>query len=96
MVNKLQELKGKPKLKIYKNISKYYDEMNIRMQSGSFQFQEDCSSKNVQNIDKIYHEVMLLMIFLQTGPQVKNMSITYFDLYYTVIKNRDDDIEMKL
>ena len=30
MINKLQELKGKTKLKFYKNISNYYD-MNIRM-----------------------------------------------------------------
>ena len=27
MINKLQELKGKTKLKFYKNISKYYTEM---------------------------------------------------------------------
>ena len=33
---------------------------------------------------------MLLLNFLQTKPQVKNMNINYFDLYYTVIKNRDD------
>ena len=30
------------------------------------------------------------MKFLQTKPQVKNMNINYYDLYYTVIKNRDD------
>ena len=29
------------------------------------------------------------MKILQTKPQVKNMIINYYDLYYTVIKNRD-------
>ena len=28
------------------------------------------------------------MKFLQTKPQVKNMNINYYDLFYTVIKNR--------
>ena len=30
------------------------------------------------------------MKFLQTKPQVKNVKINYCNLYYTVIKNRDD------
>ena len=30
------------------------------------------------------------MKFLQTKPQVKNMKINYYDLYYTVIKNRNE------
>ena len=30
------------------------------------------------------------MKFLQTKPLVKNMNIKYYDLYYTVIKNRDE------
>ena len=29
------------------------------------------------------------MNFLQTKPQNKNMNISYYDLYYTVIKVRD-------
>ena len=32
----------------------------------------------------------MLMKFLQTKPQVKSMNINYYDLYYTVIKNRID------
>ena len=32
----------------------------------------------------------MLMKFLQTNPQVKNMNINYYDLYYTVIKNRNE------
>ena len=51
---------------------------------------EDLFAKNAQSISKISHEVLLLMKFLQTKPQVKNMNINYFDLYYTVIENRDD------
>ena len=31
------------------------------------------------------------MKFLQTKPQVKNMNINYYDLYYSVIKNRDKE-----
>ena len=65
--------------------------MNIRRQSGNFQFREDTFSKNVQGIIKIYHEVSLLMKFLQSKPSVKNMNINYYDPYYTVIKNRNDD-----
>ena len=50
--------------------------------------QEDLFSKSSKGISKIYHEVLLLQKFLQTKPQVKNMNINYYDLYYTVIKNR--------
>ena len=79
-INKLQELKGKRKLKLYRSISDYYDNMNIR-------HDEDLFARNVQGISIIYHEVLVLMKFLQTKPQVKIMNINYFDLYYTVIKN---------
>ena len=87
MINKLQSLKGKTKLKFYKNISNYYIEMKNR----NFQTQEDPFAKNAQGISKIYHEVLLLMKFLQTKPQVKNMNINYYDFYYTVIKTRDEN-----
>ena len=88
MINKLQQLKGKTKLKIYKNIKNYYTEMKNK----NFQTQDqDPFSKNAQGISKIYHEVLLLMKFLQTKPQVKNMNIIYYDLYYTVIKTRDEN-----
>ena len=56
MINKLQELKGKTKVKFYEKISIYYDKMNIRLD-------EDPFSKNAQSISKIYHEVLLLMKF---------------------------------
>ena len=31
------------------------------------------------------------MKFLQTKPQIKNMNINFYDLYYTVIKTRDEN-----
>ena len=84
---KLQQLKGKTKLKFYKNIHNYY----IEMKNKNFQTQEDPFAKNAQGISKIYHEVLLLMKFLMTKPQVKNMNINYYDLYYTVVKARDEN-----
>ena len=80
--------KVKTKLNFYQNISNYYDEMNIRRQNGSFQFEEDHFSKNVESISKICHEVSLLEKLLQVKPQIKSMKIEYSDLYCTVIKNR--------
>ena len=88
MINKLQELKGKTKLKCYKNISNYY----IEMKNKNFQTNnQDPFAKNAQGISKIYHEVLLLMKFLMTKPEVKNMNINYYDIYYTVIKTRDEN-----
>ena len=88
MINKLQQLKGRSKLKFYKNISNYY----IEMKNKNFQTNnQDPFSKNAQGISKIYHEVLLLMKFLQTKPQIKNMNINYYDLYNTVIKTRDEN-----
>ena len=75
MNNKLQQLKGKTKLKFYKNINNYYIEMKNKV----FQTQEDTFAENAQSISKIYHEVLLLMKFLQTKPQV-NMNNNYYDL----------------
>ena len=87
MIDKLQSLKGKTKLKFYKNIKNYYNEMKNK----NFQTQEDPFPRNAQGISKIYHEALLLMKFLRTKPQVKNMNINYYDLYYTVMKTRDDN-----
>ena len=42
MINKLQQLKGKTKLKFYKNISNYYTEMKNKI----FQTQQDLFAKN--------------------------------------------------
>ena len=93
MINKLQKLKGKTKLKFYKNISNYY----IEMKNKNFQTNnQDPFAKNAQSISKIYHEVLLLMKFLQTKPQVKNMNINYYDLYNTVIKVRDENRDIDI
>ena len=51
---------------------------------------EDSFARSVQSISKIYHEVLLILKVLQTKPQVRNMNINYYDLYYTVVKNRDE------
>ena len=51
MTNKLQSLKGKTKLKFYKNISNYYIEMKNR----NFQTQEDPFVKNDKGVIRIYH-----------------------------------------
>ena len=63
MIDKLQQLKPKTKLKFYKSLSKSYDNINIR-------FDDDPFAKIAEGISKIYHEVLLLMKFLQTKPQV--------------------------
>ena len=60
------------------------------MKHKNFQTQEDTFAKNAQGLGKICHEVLLLMKYLQTKPQVKNVNINYYDLYYTVIKNRKE------
>ena len=87
MIDKLESLKGKTKLKFYKNINNYY----IEIKNKNFQTQEDPFSKISQGISKNYHEVLLLMKFLQIKSQVKKMNIKYYDLYYTVIKTRDEN-----
>ena len=61
------------------------------MKNKSFQTQQDPFSKNAQGISEFYHKVLLLMKFLQTKPQIKNMNTKYYDLYYTVIRIRDEN-----
>ena len=90
MIKKLQELKGKTKLKFYKKVSNYYHETKNK----NFQTQQDPSARNAQGISKIYHEVLLFMKFIQTKPQIKTMNIKNYDLYYTVIKIRDENSDI--
>ena len=86
--NSTEDLIDKLKqLKFYKNIIHYYNEMKHNFQT----HQQDTFAKSAQGISKIYHEVLLLMKFLQTKPQVGNNNIKYYDLYYTVIRIRDED-----
>ena len=52
-MNKLQELKGERKFKIYKNMSNFYNEMkHFSNSTRSF-------ARNAQGISKNYHEVLL-------------------------------------
>ena len=90
MIDKIQQLKSKTKLEFYQNISNYCDEMNNRRRSNSFQFKENPFSKSAEGSSKSFHEVSLLLKYLQTKRQVMNMNKIYYDLYYTVIKNRED------
>ena len=71
-------------------------EKNLIGQNGNFQFEEDPFSKGVQSNNKVYHEVLLILQFLQIKPQVENMKIKYYDLYYTNIKNRDEREVVKI
>ena len=65
MINKLQKLKGKRKIKFHKKTSNYYEEMKNK----NFQtYQHYPFAKNAQGISKIYHEINLLMKILQTKP----------------------------
>ena len=64
--------------------------MKNRRQSGNFQFEKNPFSKSVRGSGKVYHEVLLLMNILQTNPEVMKMNNNYYDLDYTVNKNRDD------
>ena len=41
MIDKIQSLKGKTKLKFYENVGNYFEEMNDR----TFQFQQDTFAK---------------------------------------------------
>ena len=62
------------------------------MKNKNFQSNKiDPFSKNAKGVAKIYHEVLLLMEFLETKADVKNLNINYYDLYYTVIKTRDEN-----
>ena len=90
IIDKFRRLHCKTKKIIYQNIRTYYDEKKYRRQRGTFQFEADTFSKNAEGISKIYHEVLLLMKFLQNKPLIRSLNIKNYDLFYTVIKNRDD------
>ena len=63
MIIKIQSLKGKTKLNFYQNINFHYDEMSIIKQNGTFQFEENPFSKDVQGIGKTYQEFFVIEIF---------------------------------
>ena len=57
--------------------------MNIKRDENPF-------ARNAEGISKIYHELFWLKKFSQNKPQVKRMDLSYYELYYTVIKNGDE------
>ena len=77
-------------MKNYQNVTVYYDETNYLRKNSIFQFIEDPFNRNAPSISKNYHEVILVMNFLHTKLDLKSMNIIFYDLYYTVIKNRKD------
>ena len=92
LIDKLQQLKGKTNLIFCKDINNYYTEMKNK----NFQTNKQYPfSRNTQGISKNYLEVFLLMKYLQTKPKIKNMNIKYYDLYYTVIKVRDENKDIE-
>ena len=50
MINKLQELKGRTKLKFFQLISKRYDGMKYRRPNGYFQFKKNLFSSKAEGI----------------------------------------------
>ena len=50
MVNKIQKLRGKTKLKCHQNICDDYDQMKYVRQSVNFQFEENSLSEGAQSI----------------------------------------------
>ena len=49
--------------------------MIYRRQAGEIEVEEDVFGERAQSISKIYHEVLILMKFLQTKPQVRSLNI---------------------
>ena len=54
--------------------------MQYMRQSNTFPFEEDFFSKGAQGITFIYHEVLLLMKFLQANPQLESLKMSFYDL----------------
>ena len=90
VIDKLQSLKRKTKLKFYPTVINYSDRMGCKRRSKSYDIKENPLSKIAESIRKIYQELLLLMKLLQTKPQVQSFNIEYKDLCYTVIKSRDE------
>ena len=85
--DKIDNIQSLKKMRFHLNISKIYDQMNYMKQSKTFQFEEDPLAKNAQSTAFTVYELLILMKFLQTKPQVESKNISYYDLYYTVIKH---------
>ena len=86
MINKLQQLKVKTKLRFYRSINIHYDEMIYRRQIGYFQFEDDPFIRIAQCIAKIMHKVCLLKKIFVTELQNKHMNFVYYNLYVLLLK----------
>ena len=65
--------------------------MNDHRQIGIFQFTEHPFERNSQSIRNNIHEVKFSVKFLRIQPQFKkNLKIKNYDLFYIVIKNRNE------
>ena len=58
--------------------------------SGNFNSKKIFFCKDARGISKVCHKVILTMTILQTKPRVGNTKVNYYDLYCTVIENRDE------
>ena len=89
MIDKLQLLKGKTKLKFRQNYSNIYSEMQWKRSNNNFQF-EDRFARNRKKkvLMLIMLEAIMLLKFFQTKPYLKNENIDYFDMYYVIILNK--------
>ena len=69
MIDDLQGLKSKTKLKFNEDTRIYCDEMEYHRQNSTFQFEEDFNfAENVQNMGKFMHEVIIFVKFLRNKP----------------------------
>ena len=66
------------------------------MKNKNFKAEQDPFARKVQVVSKIYHELFLLMKLLQTKPQIKNKNINCYDLYYTVIRIREENEDIDI
>ena len=62
------------------------------MKKKNLQTQQDPLARNAQSISKIYHDVLLLMKFVQTKPKFKNMNILILMIYIILLLK----LEMKV
>ena len=88
---KLRNSEEKTKMKLLKNISRYYDEMKHHRQKTIFQYEEEPFAENAQDMGKIMRKVSKFLHFLQTKPHTKIIKKNYFALYCTVIKKLTGD-----
>ena len=70
--------------------------MNSMRQSGFFQLKEGAFSGKAQCISIFFDEVLFVVKLLQTMPDVESMKKTYYEFYYTIIKNRGGKQEQEL